>query len=154
MKRIDDAPVYSVFEEVYRHGRNKDKSPVKGHTDVCNDDLAKARAFAFGLVAERMNILNKSKNEQALPSDALEEFRAWAIEDGYDKDIELAQEVKAGFEKPFRQFNSDDDVVWTVEVTFGEDAQHNILVYDSDEDSGAAIEGLLSEAIFLSDRVD
>ena len=154
MKRIDNAPVYSVFEEVYRHGRTEDKAPAKGHIDVCNDDIAKARAFAFGLVAERMNILNKSKNEQALPSDALEEFRTWAIEDGYDKDIELVQEVRAGFEKPFRQFNSDDDVVWTVEVTFGEDAQHNILVYDSDEDSGAAIEGLLSEAIFLSDRVD
>ena len=101
-----------------------------------------------------MNILNKIKNEQALPSDELEKFRAWAIEDGYDKDVELAQKVKAGYEKPFGQFNADDDVVWSVEVTFGEDAQHSILVYDSEEDSGAAIEGLLSEAIFLSDRLD
>jgi hypothetical protein len=153
MKIFNDQPLYSVFEEVYNHGRTKDKSPEISRTDICNDDIPYARPFALGLVAQRMNILNKMKNAQALPSDALVTFRSWAIENGHDGDMELIQKVNTGNERSFGQFNSDDDVVWKIIVTFGEDAQHSFLVYNSENGNDEVLQDLLIEAMFLADRL-
>ena len=161
MEETTHVPFYSVFEEVYRHGRSKGKRPVIRHTDVCEDDLPTARALAFGLVAERMQLVKKTQSGGLdFPRAELIAFRAWDVETSSKMKFEstetlaedIVEKVKTGEDgELWDHFNQGDDVVWKVEITTGENYPEDCFsVYDSERDTDKAIDRLLKEAMFLA----
>ena len=136
MEETTYVPFYSVYEEVYRNGYTEGKLPIVRDTDFRGYDLHTARHLAFGLVAKRWRIVNKLQNREVLPSE--------------EPKLEIANTVAD--EESWNHFNQDDDVVWKIEITTGDNYPEDwLMVYNSEDDADKTVRRLLMEARLLSD---